>query len=106
MELYPGLLDLSQNLCSRRSPLIPSGMAVAFGQVSFDGAYQLGDTGEAALPDGLLGQIGKEAFHQIQPRTAGGSKVQMEAGMAAQPVAYPGVFVSGVVVHDQVEIQS
>src|ERR1700674_5118199 len=61
-------------------------------------------TAKHAAPKAAGSEITKEAFHHVEPRSAGGCEVNVEPRMALQPALNDGMFVSGVVVHDQVQL--
>jgi hypothetical protein len=46
------------------------------------------------------------ALHEVEPGGAGGSEVQLEAGMLGEPGADRGVFVGAIVVADEVDLPS
>ena len=71
--------------------------------VGFDSFAQVGDTAKASASNRLGGDFGEEAFHQIDPGTAGGGEMDDKARMAKQPALHARHFVGGVVVHDQME---
>jgi hypothetical protein len=48
---------------------------------------------------------GKPTFHQIEPRAAGGSKMEMKTRMLGQPPMNQGGFVSSVVIENQVDLK-
>ena len=50
-----------------------------------DGGHELLDGGEGAPPDGLAGDDREEAFHEVEPRAAGGREVQGDPGVLHQP---------------------
>ena len=75
------------------------------GEKGFDGRDQCGDAVEDATADGLLAQFAKPAFDQIRPRRAGRREVEFEARMLFQPTLHFGVFMSAVVVQDQMQIE-
>src|SRR6266511_6309046 len=51
------------------------------------------------------GQLAEPAFDEVQPGPAGGSEVQVEAGVGGQPLLDRRGLVGGVVVADQVQVQ-
>src|ERR1022692_1225929 len=51
-------------------------------------------------------RVGSSAVHQVEPAGAGRREVNMDPGMAQQPVLDRGGFVGGVVVADQVQVQA
>ena len=76
-----------------------------FANVVIDGLDQLGDTAEGATADSLAGDFGKSALDQVEPRTAGGSEVQVVAGMGPKPLHHRWMFMGAVIVEDQVNGQ-
>ena len=52
-----------------------------------------------------LGEEGKPAFHLIKPGGIGRREVDVEARPCRQPGPHLGVFVCGVVVHDDVDVE-
>jgi hypothetical protein len=61
---------------------------------------------ETAATNALLGKMTKPALYKIEPRTGGGSEVQVEAPMTFQPRAHAWMFVLAVVVDNDVQIQT
>lgn len=61
---------------------------------------------ETAAANALLGEMTKPALDKIEPRTGGGSEVQVEAPMTFQPRAHAWMFVRAVVVDNEVQIQT
>ena len=59
---------------------------------------------EDAVAQATRGQVAEEALHHVQPRGACRGKVQVDARMFGEPGFDPGVFVGGLVVHDQVQL--
>jgi hypothetical protein len=74
-------------------------------EVDVDGGDQLGDAGKAAFAHDLVGQLAKEALYEVEPRGAGGGEVNVKARVLLEPGANHGVFVSRVVVDDQMQGQ-
>ena len=68
-----------------------------------DGGDEGGDAVEGAAPNTLSGDFGEPPFHQIEPRTARRREVHMEPRMSCQPSPNFWMFVSGVVVRDEVD---
>ena len=58
--------------------------------------------GAAQLP---VRQLGEPAFHQVDPRCAGGREVQLEPEVAQQSLLRFRGLVRGVVAADQVQVQ-
>ena len=71
-----------------------------------DVADKLAHAAEATAADRLLGDQSKPARHLIKPAGVSGRVVNVEARMARNPGRDPGMFVGGVVVGDQVDLQS
>ena len=71
----------------------------------FDGPFQIGDALEDAATQTFLRELCEEAFDDIEPRAAGWREVHMEPGVAFHPILHLFVFVRGIVVHDQMDIQ-
>ena len=70
-----------------------------------DGGLQVWHAAEGTTTDSLVRQFSKPAFHQIQSRAARGDEVHVEARMPLEPGLDLGVFVRGVVVRDQVQLE-
>src|SRR3954452_21136719 len=69
-----------------------------FGEIAFNGGLQVDDGMEAAAPDALAGECGKECLDRVQPRSGRGREVEGPAWMSREPVAYLGMLVGGIVV--------
>lgn len=67
--------------------------------------HELLDVGERAAADGFLGNDSKPTLDLIEPRGIGRGVVDMEPGPPGQPGLDLGVFMGGVVVDDQVDVQ-
>src|SRR5229473_6574810 len=59
---------------------------------------------ENASPKPVLSEVAEETLHHVQPGTAGGGEVHVEARMAGQPLLDLGVFVCGIVIRDQMDL--
>ena len=68
-----------------------------------DVSYELRYVLEAPQTNNLASDLSEKAFHQIEPRAGGRSKVKMEAFPAGKPGLDLGMLVSGVVVADNVD---
>src|SRR5260370_20917318 len=77
---------------------------VVFGEVAVDGDLQVGHTPEDAASDALAGDLGEEAFDEIQPRRRGRPEMQTEPGMLREPPLYVRMLVGGVVVCHQMQV--
>src|SRR5579859_7943812 len=64
---------------------------------------QLLDGAEDAAAQPVLREVTKEALHHSEPRRTGGREVHVKARMSFQPPLHFGMFVSGVVISDQVQ---
>ena len=76
-------------------------MFVVMVDVVVDSGDQLHDIPKHTASKAINGQVPKEAFHHIEPGSTGGCEVNMEPRMTIQPALDSGMFVSRVVVHDQ-----
>jgi hypothetical protein len=56
--------------------------------------------------DGLVGQVPKPPFDQIEPRGGGGGEVQVKPWVFGQPFLDVGMLVGAVVIADHVDLQS
>ena len=59
--------------------------------VGADGHNETSQVAEDAAAEPVVSQVAKETFHHVEPRCAGGSEVQMKAGMPRQPALHFGV---------------
>jgi len=57
-----------------------------------------------AAPKAIDSKVPKEALHHVEPRSTGGCEVNTKPRMALQPALDGGMFVSRVVVHDQMQL--
>jgi hypothetical protein len=57
------------------------------------------------VADGALGNQREPALDLIEPTGIGGSEVQVIAGMTGQPGFDLGMFVGGVIVQDQMDVE-
>ena len=51
-----------------------------------DSAFQFFDAAEDTTANALVGDLGKPAFHQIQPGAVSGREMDMETGPFGKPV--------------------
>ena len=72
--------------------------------VILDDFDEIFDALEAAASNAFASDFSKPSLHQIQPRRTGRSEVKMKAGVALEPGLHLWVFVSGVVIHHQMEL--
>ena len=61
-------------------------------------------TCEAPAPELSLLNLRKESLHQIDPRRAGGSEVQVYVGMLEEPTLYTWCLVRRVVIQNQMNL--
>ena len=74
------------------------------GNVILDRRDQDLDAGKSPA-NAFVRDIAEPTLHQIQPRTARRDKVDVEAGVAAQPLLDGGMLMGGIVVDDEVQVQ-
>jgi len=98
------------NLASDRarggSPDEGLGSAVAATDVIEDDSDQFAHAAEGSPPDALVGNLGEEAFHQVQPGSAGGREVPVIAGVCGKPCLHRRMGGGGIVVEDEMNRQS
>jgi len=70
-----------------------------------DGRFQLVHALKDAAAELFSGELGEEAFDNVEPGAAGRRKVRMESWVLLHPGLHLFVFMRGVVVHDQMDIQ-
>src|SRR5437763_3933940 len=71
-----------------------------------DLAFEITDGLEGTAADRLVGNQGEPALDLVEPRTVGWGEVQMETGASRQPRANPWMLMGGVVVADQMHIET
>ena len=69
-----------------------------------DGFEQFLDIAENAAAEAFFGQVAQEALGHIEPRTTGWREVDIEPLPPVDPAPHGGMFVCGVVVHDEVHL--
>jgi len=74
------------------------------GDVIVDGRFEIGEAGECAATNALVGDVAKESLDHIQPGGTGGSEVDVKTLVLGQPLLNLGVLVCGVVVYDQMQV--
>lgn len=82
------------------------GVSIAVIQVVQHCLLQCTHRGVASAPDTSLRHFGKQSFHEIQPTTAGGSKVNVILRVARQPSSHLGHLVGSVFVHHQMNVKA
>ena len=81
------------------------GVGVVALQILRDGVDQLGHALERAATNSLLRDLPEPSLDHVQPRTAGGNEVQVEARVLGQEPLHHRALVRRVVVHDQMQVQ-
>ena len=71
-----------------------------------DGAFELRDTLEGGAADTFSGDLGEEALDHVEPGSRGLREVQMEAGMGFEPALYGRRLMRGIIVNDEMEIET
>ena len=79
---------------------------VAVADIRVDDVHEFADTGHGEAPELAIVELTEETLHEIQPGGAGGNEVEVDAGMSLQPTTHLLVFVRGVVVEDDMDIES
>ena len=98
--------DLFEDFAGRLGPDEWLGVCVVVFQVFHDGAFELRDTLEGAAADTFSGDLGEEPLDHVEPGSRGRREVQMEAGMGFEPALYGRRLMGGVVVNDEMEIET
>ena len=70
-------------------------------KISVNGLDQDPNALKTPAHDGLLGKTPEESLYQVEPGSAGRSKMDVKAPMARQPGFYLGMFVGGVVIDNE-----
>src|SRR4029077_15259673 len=94
-----------QNAFGVCRPAVGFGMEIVMIQKAEDVGDQSPDAAKAARPDDLGGDFAKEAFHQIEPGRRGRDEMDVETGMTFEPSVNLGVFVGGIVVANDVQVE-
>ena len=63
-------------------------MGIALGDVSVNRRNQLRDTAKDSATNLFGRQVAKDAFHQVEPRTAGGREMHVDAWVEVAPVVW------------------
>src|SRR6266498_856856 len=99
----PGAVDLFQDGSALGFPAIGRRLEVVMREVNIDGGDQFIDAGKAAFAHDVVSELAKKALDEVEPGGAGGSEVNVNAGMFFQPSADGGMLVGGVVVDDEMQ---
>ena len=102
---FPSSIDLFQDTQRIGRPAVRLRVKVMMIKEAENVRHQGADAAKTARADDLAGNFAKEAFDQVEPGRGGWRKVQMKAGMTFEPADDLGMFVSGVVVADDVNIK-
>src|SRR5262249_43475689 len=98
------MFEAAFDLGGRLGPAERLGVLVPRCEPACDRARQRAHAVEAAGPDGLTGNQGEPAFHQVEPGRPSGCEVRMETRMSGEPLLHRRVLVRPVVVADQVNL--
>ena len=98
--------DALQDLVRRSSPNEGLGILIVHLDVLADGRFQLFHASEDTPSNALVGDFGKPALHQIDPRGLGGCEVKVESGALREPFPDERRLMGAVVIHDNVRLQS
>src|SRR5215831_13680629 len=98
------MLDLAQDRRSRGRPDEGPRVLVVFANVAANGGDQLRHTAEGCPPQPLAGDLGEEAFDEVQPRGPSRGEVEMKARVLGEPRLHSGMLVGAVVVEDEVKV--
>ena len=101
-----GALDFGEDRGAFRLPRVGARVLVALVEIGLDVAHQLRHRAEAARTDHVCGQVGEEALDEVHPGRRGRREVGLEARMAGEPRLDLGMLVGGVVVLDQVDVET
>src|SRR5215472_16868677 len=95
-----------ENRVGGSSPQERATMQVIVRNIGVDFLHQLFDAAERAAPDCLLSDEPEPALDLIKPAGVSGRVMNVVARMARKPGLDLGMFVSAVVVGDEVDVQS
>ena len=98
--------DFFEDFVSGLGPDEWFGVGVVFFQILHDGVLQLGDAFEGATSNTVSGDLGEEAFDHVEPGRRGRREVQMKARMRLEPAFDGGRLMRGIVVDDEMQIQT
>lgn len=99
---YGGLFE--NVLCFGR-PSVSARIGIVLFNVVGDSVNEVWLALEHAAADAFVRDLAKPAFDQVEPRGTGRREVDMKTQMLPEPFLDVGMFVGGVVVHDQMQIQ-
>ena len=96
--------DARQDLVRGSGPKEGLGMLVVHLDVLADGRFQFFHAAEDAPSNALVGDLGKPALHQVDPRGVGGREVEMKSGALRKPVPDERGLMGAVVIQDDVRV--
>ena len=96
--------DFCEDFFRRFGPDEGLGVSIVMVEVLVDGRFELGNGGEDAASDAVLGDQAEEALDLIEPGGRGRGEVQVKARVLGQPCLNVAMLVRSVVVEDEVEI--
>src|SRR5215471_9172645 len=70
------------------------------------GVLELGDGFEGAAADAVSGDLGEEALDHVEPGRRSRCEVQVEARMGLEPALHDGCLMGGVVIDDEVKVET
>ena len=79
---------------------------IAMVDIGVDDPYEIANAGHGEATELSLIELAEEAFDEIEPRGACGHEMEMDARVAPQPPPNLLVFVGGVVVEDNVDVET
>ena len=77
-----------------------------FIKIILDRLFQPLHIAERTAADSLFGDLREEPLHLVQPRTTRRREVKMILGVTEEPAFHHRRLVSGVIVHDQVDLNA
>ena len=106
IERFSCPLNFFENALHWRSPDEAVRIVIVSVNEIADGVDEIIETAKYAASDALVGQFAKPTLYQVQPGRTGGREMYVETRMTFDPRLDLGVFVRGIVVHDEVKIKS
>ena len=98
--------DLFEDLTGRLGPDEGLGVGIVVLQIVQDGALEFCDAFEGAASDAFSSDLGEEPLDHVEPGCRGGREVQMEAWMRFDPALHGRRLVGGIVVDDEMKIET
>lgn len=87
-------------------PLEWHGISVVFVEVVGDGFLKCTNASERSSSNAFVGDLRKEAFDLIDPGGAGRREMNVISRMSGEPTLHARCFMSRVVVHDEVNLDT